>query len=235
MVETTSEKKGSWPNYLAIAGAVAGVVGGLFLGGLRVANSEAPQLRAEWAGNVVFTLVYVTPFALSLLALRWREARWRAAVWGAAAVLGALGAFSAFSGASLAVLPGAVLLAPAAMAAFFRVDPRGWPVAVVTGAALVGLVAGAFFVLITGEEDGLCWELVRQADGEMAWETTPYTQEGTVDATTAGEESGVVRVLCSSDVITTAEAGVGFLLLAVAGVVVVWLPRRRHGRSASDT
>lgn len=234
MSETSSRQKRSWPTYLAVAGAIAGVVGGLFLGGLRVANSEAPLLRAEWAGNVVFTLVYVTPFALSLLVMRRPEPLWRAAVWGAAAVLGVLGMYTAFSGVGVAVLPGGVLLAPAAVAAFLEAGPRRWPAALALGAVLVALVAGAFFVLFTGSDDGLCWELVRQADGETTWRTTPYHQGGRVDATTGGEEPGVVRVTCSSDVITTAEAGIGFLLLVVAGVAGVWLPRRWPGRDAGD-
>ncbi len=230
MAEAMTEEKGSWPTYLAVAGATAGIAGGLLLGGLRVANSEAPQLRAEWAGNVVFALVYVTPFALSLLALRAPRPLWRAAVWAAAAVLGARGAFTAFSGASLVMLPGAILLAPAALAAFFRAGPRRWPAAVAIAAALVVLVVGAFLVLITGPDDGRCWELVRQADGETTWQTAPYTQGGRVDATTQGEEPGVVRVLCSSDVITTAEAGISFLLLAAAALPVAWFSRRRSPR-----
>jgi len=226
MSETISRQKRSWLTYLAVAGGIAGVVGGLFLGGLRVANSEAPVLRTEWAGNVVFTLVYVTPFALSLLVLRRPEPVWRAAVWGAAAVLGILGMYSAFSGVGVAVVPGGVLLAPAALVAFFEAGPRRWPVALAKGAVLVVLIAGAFLVLITGGDDGRCWELVRQADGQTTWQRAPYAQGGTVDVATSDEEPGVVRVLCSSDVITIAEAGAGFFSLAVAGLLVAWLPSR---------
>lgn len=221
-----SQQKRSWPNTLAVAGAVAGIAGGLFLGGLRVANSETPVLQAEWPGNVVFTLVYVTPFVLSLWVLRRPEPLWRAAVWGAATVLGALGTFTAFSGASLVVLPGAVLLAPAAVAALVEASAEGHAAALGLAAVLVALVAGTFFVLILGPDDGRCWELVRRADGQTTWQAAPYTQGGTVDTTTQGEEPGVVRVLCSSDVITTTEAGIGLLLLAAAALLAGWVPGR---------
>lgn len=221
-----SQRKSTWPAYLAVAGAVVGLAGGLFLGGLRVANSEAPQLQAEWAGNLAFTLVYLTPFILSLVIFRWRIPVWRAAVWGAAAALALLGAFTAFSGVSLVLLPAAVLLAPAALATFVQVPSRLWPATILIAVVLVALVTGAFLVLVTGAEDGRCWELVRGPEGETAWQSAPFSQGGTVTAPAEGDEPGVVRVLCSSDVMTAAEAGLGLLLLVVAGLLVAWLAPR---------
>jgi hypothetical protein len=221
-----SQGKRRWPAYLAGAGAVVGLAGGLFLGGLRVLNSEAPQLRAEWAGNVVFTLAYLTPFLLSLVALRWREPVWRAAVWGAAAVLSVLGAFSAFSGVSLVLLPAALLLAPAALATLTQTPARRWPATLLLAAVLVALVAGSFLILMIGADDGRCWELVRGPEGETAWQSAPYSQSGAVTATTGGEEPGVVRILCSSDVITAAEAGLGLLSLLLAALLVAGLAPR---------
>jgi hypothetical protein len=221
-----SQGKSTWPAYLAGAGAVAGLAGGLFLGGLRLANSEAPQLQAEWAGNLAFTLVYLTPFILSLVVFRWHKPVWRAAVWGGAAVLALLGAFSAFSGVSLMLLPAAMLLAPAALATIVQVPPRLWPATILITFALVALVTGAFLVLITGAEDGRCWELVRGPEGETAWRAAPFSQSGTVTAPAEGDEPGVVRVLCSSDVLTAAEAGVSLLLVVAAGLLVAWLAPR---------
>lgn len=220
-----SERKLSWPAYLAVAGAVVGLASGLFLGGLRLANSEVPQLRAEWLGNLVFTLVYLFPFGLSLMALRW-PAVWRAAVWGAAASLAVLGVFTAFSGVTLVLLPAAVLLAPAALAAFAQTSPRRWPVGVLVAVVLAALISGAWLALITGADDGRCWELVQGAAGGSAWQEVPYSQSGTVTAPSTGGEPGVVQVLCTSDIITVAEAGAGLVLLAVAGSLVLWLVRR---------
>lgn len=221
-----AEEKKVWPAYLVIAGSVVGLVGGLFLGGLRVANSEAPQLRAEWAGNVVFTLIYVAPFALSLVALRWRSPLWRAAVWGAAAVLAVLGVYTAFSGVTLVLLPAALLLAPPALAALAQTPAGRWPATLLIAAALVALISGAWLLLITGAEQGRCWELVRGPQGQTTWQAAPYSQSGTVTAPAEGDAPSVVRVLCSSDVITTAEAALGMLSLLVAGLLVAWLAPR---------
>lgn len=218
------EQKLPVSTYLAISGSVLGLAGGLFLGGLRVVNSEGPQVRAEWLGDLVFSLVYLTPFLLSLWALR-RPAPWRAAIWGAAAVLGWLGLFTTFSGASLVLLPAALLLTMAALAAFSRTAPSRWPVALLVAAALVALVAGGWQGLMGGADAGSCWELVRAPDGETAWQSLPYSQRGTVTAEAGGEEAGTIEILCTSDVITTAEAGMGLLPLLLAAVLVIWLAR----------
>jgi signal transduction histidine kinase len=221
-----SQNKRSWPDYLALAGALVGLAGGLFLGGLRLLNSETPQLRAEWAGDLVFTLIYLAPFILSLVAFRWPKPVWRAAVWGAATILALLGAVTAFSGVSLVLLPAALLLAPAALATLAQAPPRLWPATILIAAALVVLVAGAFFLLMAGPEDGRCWELVREPGGEAAWRTAPFSQSGVVSTSATGDELGVLRVLCSSDVLTAAEAGMGLLALLAAGLLVAWLEPR---------
>jgi hypothetical protein len=90
----------------------------------------------------------------------------------------------------------------------------------------VTLITGAFLVLMTGAEDGRCWELVRGPEGETAWQAAPFSQSGIVTAPSEGDEPGVVRVLCSSDVMTAAEAGMGLLLLVAAGLLVAWLAPR---------
>ena len=219
------ERKVSLSTYLAVTGAVVGIAGGLFLGGVRVANSERPELRAEWVGNLVFTLVYLTPFLLSLFALRW-PAPWQAAVWGGTAILAGLGVYTTFSGVSLVLLPAGLLLLPAALAAFSQSAPAHWPVALLVAGLLVVLVAGGWWSLIGGAGDGRCWELVRGPAGETAWERVPYNQGGAASTSTAGEEAGTLRVLCTSDVITVVEAGLGLLPLAVAVIGVIWLARR---------
>lgn len=222
---TMNRSKLSWPAYLAIAGAAIGIAGSLLLGGLRVANSQPPQARVEWAGNLVFTLVYLTPFALSLLALRARWA-WRGSVWAGAAVLAILGAYTAFSGVSLVLLPAAALLAPAAVAAWIHARPRRLPAGALLATILVGLVAGAWLVLISGPEDGRCWELVRGPGGETTWREVPYSQSGTVTLPAESDGTGVVSGWCTNDVITIGEAGLGFFLLAAASLPVGWLVRR---------
>lgn len=223
----------SWPAYLAAAGAAVGVAGALFLGGLRVVNSEPPQVRAEWAGNLVFTLIYLTPFVLSLFALRARSV-WRGPVWAGAALLALLGAFTALSGVSLVLLPAAALLAPAALATLVHSPPPGWLAGVLVVVALVGLVGGSWLVLITGEDDGRCWELVRGAEGESAWREVPYSQSGTVTMPPEGDGTGVVSSWCTNDVITMDEAGLGFLLLTAASLPVGWLLRRSPNPSETE-
>ena len=221
-----SEPRFPLSTYLAVSGALVGLAGALFLGGLRVANSEGPLLRAEWAGNLVFTLVYLTPFVLSLLALRW-SAVWQAAVWGAATVLAAVGIFTSFSGVSLVLVPAALLLGPAALVAFGRTAPSRWPVALLVAGVLVALVAGGWLGLNI-VDDGRCWELVRDAAGETEWQSAPYSQRGTVTATTGGEEAGTVRTLCSSDVITGTESVFALLPLLMAALLPAWLARQQN-------
>jgi hypothetical protein len=219
------ERKATLSTYLGATGAMLGLAAGIFLTILRIVNSEGPQLRAEWVGNLVFSLVYLAPFALSLLALRW-SAPWRAGVWGAAAVLGCLGALTAFSGVSLVLLPAALLLAPAALAAYGRISPSRWPATVLIAAMLIGLVAGGWLGLRSGKDAGRCWELVRGPAGETAWQEAPFSQSSSATATAAGEKANIVRVLCTTDVITATEAGVGLLPLILAGALVMGMARR---------
>lgn len=226
-----SERYLSWTVLLAGAGVAMGLAGGLFLGALRLSNSEAPLSRVEWAGNLAFTLSYLAPYLLGLVAFRWPSA-WRAAAWGAAAVLSLLGAFTAFSGVSLVLLPAAILLAPAALMSLLQSPAHKLPGALLLSGTVVALVTGAFLSLFMGADDGRCWELVRQPDGASVWQEAPFSESARVTA--MGEETGVIRVQCTSDVITGSEAGTAFLLLAGVALVTGLQSRVTGGRGGGQ-
>jgi hypothetical protein len=201
---------------LAGLGAAIGLGGALVLAGLRLANTAAPQLRVEWAGVIVFGLIYLAPYGLALLALRPSWAPARPAIWLAAAVLAVPAAFTAFSGVSLIFLLPAALLWPAALIALARQPPRRWLGSIGWAAVLAVLVASAWLILLTGPDDGRCWQQVLQADGRQVWQAVPFGQ------TMAGQLEGggqVIRSMCTSDVITPIEALLGLLPLLAAVVL----------------
>jgi hypothetical protein len=204
---------------LAGIGAAWGLVAGLVVGALRLANTPAPQLGLEWPGNIVFLLVYVTPFGLALLALRRRWATARPAVWLAAAGLAGLAVYTSFSGVTLLIL--AVLMALGGRAA------GSWLADITLGALLAVLGAAAWLLLWSGPEQGYCWRQVLQSDGSSVWQIQPFgeTITGRLEGT-----GGVFRSICASDIITLAEAGLALLPLVAAGLLAWRLGAPRSGR-----
>jgi hypothetical protein len=216
---------------LAGLGAGIGLGGALVLAGLRLANTPAPQLGVEWAGVFVFGLIYLAPFGLALLALRHSWAPARPAIWLAAALLAVPAAFTAFSGVSLIFLLPAALLWPAALIALARQPPRRWLKSAGWGIVLAILVASAWLVLLTGPEEGRCWQQVLHADGQLVWQAAPYGQ-----SMVGGLEGGgqVIRSTCTSDVITPMEVLLGLLPLMAAVVLARLAARRPVGDSTDE-
>ncbi|MDX1614244.1 MAG: hypothetical protein R3300_08030, partial [Candidatus Promineifilaceae bacterium] len=129
---------------LGVMGAGSGLLVAAFIGAIRLLNTPTPQLQAEWPGLLVFVLVYALPFVLALLAAWKSRLLLRAAVWLGAALLGLLGAFTAFSGVTLLFLAPAFLLAAAAVLALSKRSLARWPVALGWAAVLVFLGSAAF-------------------------------------------------------------------------------------------
>jgi hypothetical protein len=215
------ERRKQWARTLALLGSSAGLAGGLFLGGIRVANSEGPLWRVAWPGSLAFAVVYAAPFFLSLL-VWWRGARaQQTAVWAAAAFLGVAGFFTAFSGVTVVLLPGAILLALAALLTLPSLPGRALPGVFLLAALLALILGGAWFALFSRADAGLCWEQVRAADGSTTWRARPYEQGDQGPVVVIEEGAGVVQVTCSSDIIDNGEALLAFLAV-VAGLLLGW-------------
>ncbi len=195
-------------------GGLWGLIAALIIGGLRIANSELPQLRAEWVGDLAFAMVYLAPFLLAVLAVRWVSPALRASAWGAAGVIAALAVFTSFSGVSLLFLPAAALLIIAGLLAIKQAGSDRAGLALLLSLVLVVFVTGAWWTLFS-QEDGRCWELIRTADGVESWFAAPYGEHGTISASGTGR----VAVTCTSDVITPGEGVLSLALLIVGGTV----------------
>ncbi|MEK7326327.1 MAG: hypothetical protein AAB217_13825 [Chloroflexota bacterium] len=214
-----------------LTGGIWGLVAGLALGGLRFALSETPLRGAEWIGDLAFLAVYVAPFALALIALRWKNPAHRAMAWMAGSTLALLGAFTAFSGVSLVFLPATVLLGIAALQAIASTALRNIAVVFIVATGVIALNAGALFVLFA-REDPQCWELIRSADGRQEWQAAPFTFTGAISASGVGP----VGRVCTSDMISPAEGilSLGLLSLGAIGLSIL-LPRwhtRQHTTQA---
>ena len=214
---------------LAIIGGSWGTLSALFLVGMRVANTEPPQFRAEWPGIVAFLALYLTPFALSLLALRWQKAA-RAGVWLAAGIVALLASRTALSGVSLVFVPAAPFLVIAAVITFIRARHKP---ALTGGLALIlllAVIAAGMLVLISTPGQGRCWQLVNSSDGPARWERTPYSQQHTIEA-----DSPVVTVTCTSDIITPLEGAAALGLLAAGSAGAIYLERRARPSDTHST
>ena len=51
---------------ITLIGGIVGLVAALGLGSLRFINSEPPEMRAQVFGNLVFALVYATPYLIAI-------------------------------------------------------------------------------------------------------------------------------------------------------------------------
>lgn len=209
-------------HFSGLLGGMWGIVAAIALGGLRFALSEPPLRSAELIGDIAFLAVYVAPFALALLALRWKNSAHRATAWIAGSTLALWGAFTAFSGISLVFLPAAVLLGIAALRTIVVATAlRDVAVALILTTGLIALNAGAWLVLFS-REDPLCWELIRSADGRTEWQTAPFTFTGTISATGVGP----IGRVCTGDLISSAEGLLSLSLLALGTIVLfILLPR----------
>lgn len=206
---------------LALIGGLGGLGCGLLLMSLRIILSSEP-LRSMLLGDLIFGAVYVLPFALALIALRWGNPTQRIASWMAAGVLAVLGSVTAFSGITLIFLPAAPLLLIAAVRAIPGNRVRHIAFGVGLAVLMIFLNASAFRVLFL-QQDGVCWQKVRSEDGREVWESIPYSQSGTTTASPSGSEPGIIGTLCSSDSFSPIELmlSVGLLALTAGSWVAV--------------
>jgi hypothetical protein len=198
---------------LAAIGGVWGLIAALGLAALRTVLGAINGDPLPWSlpGDLVFGAIFLLPYALALAALRWGSPALRAATWAAGAILSVLPVLTTFSGIGFAFVPAAPILLVAAVRAAWGTSLKRLALAAGLALLLIASNAGAFRALFL-QADGMCWQLIREANGFERWEPTAYGDTGTINASGLG----VIQSRCSSDVFSASEMALSAWLLAVA-------------------
>ena len=214
----------------AVVGGVLGIVPAVALGLLRLSLSEEPEAIPRAAGHIAFTLVYIAPYALVLIASAASNPGVRGGLLLALGLLSLIASFSAFSLATLVFLPATFVIWFAAFRSL-AAAPR------LLATALPAAIAGLFIAAIAGfgfyglfliqDPEPRCWAQTRGPDGQSRWEPQPASESpGRLSVSTL---SGGTRAFCKSDITTNTEAAMSIGVLAVA--LLVMLPVARFRRA----
>ena len=214
----------------AIVGSVLGIVPAVALGILSFALSEEPEAFPQLAGHIAFTLVYLAPYALVIIAVAAPNPGVRGGLLLALGLLSFVASFSVFllGILALAFLPATIAISFAAIRSLTvarRLLATALPAAVagLLIAATVGL--GFYTLLLAQDPEPRCWAQARGPDGQLLWESLP-------DPIIPGEFSispgrGGTRAFCS-DIITNTEAATSMAVLAVAFLMMLSVARFRR-------
>ena len=219
---------------VAMIGAVVGLVPAAGLGSLRFLNAEPPVAVSEIAGNIAFALIYLSPYALAAAASRVRDPSVRGGFLIAIGLLSLAASFSAFlSLVSIVLLPATIVIWVAAVRSL-RAAGRARTIAMPAfgvGLSISVLIGFGFFTLfLVQEPEARCWVLTLGTDGQYHWESRPN-----VSRNPGGLSAGLMggydrRGVCTSDVITNAEAAITVGVLSVAFLgswgFMAWARRR---------
>jgi len=218
--------------HAAKAGGILGIVPAVALGVLRFALSEEPETFPQLAGHIAFTLVYLAPYALVLIAGAAPNPGVRGGLLLALGLLSLAASFSAFSLVTLAFLPATFVIWFAAVRSLTAARPL--PSAALP--ALTGLAAGLliaatvgfsfYSLLLAREAEPRCWAQTRGPDGQSHWESRPGSRSSGVLTNT---RIGVSGSFCTSDIITNAEAATSIGVLAAAFLRPAVLGEYRDG------
>ena len=212
---------------ITLMGGIVGLAAALGLGSLRFINSEPPEMRAQVFGNLVFALVYATPYLIAIGLSRVHHPGTRGALLMPVALLSFVASFSTFSGVTVLLLPATVLLFVSALRSLLGSAQR---LLRTIGRMSLGMVGVVFVVisflvlLVFSPDESRCWNLVAQPGGQAEWQAVKSQGTGNSLQLSAGPH--VSRDICTSDIINNQEAAVSLgLLLAsaatFAGPVIV--------------
>ena len=210
--------------HAAKVGGVLGIVPAVALSLLGFALSEEPETFPRLAGHVAFTLVYLAPYALVLVAGAAPNPGVRGGLLLALGLLSLAASFTSLSLVTLAFLPATfVIWFPAV-----RSLTAARPLSAAALAALTGLAAGllvaatvgfSFYTLLLAQEgEPRCWTQTRGADGRSRWESQPGSQSSGVLTNAPG---GGSRSYCTSDVVTNSEAAISIAVLGAAFLIML--------------
>ena len=234
----------------AVVGAIMGLVSATILGSLRFLLAEGPERTEELAGNIVFVLVYASPYLLTLMASKEKRPAVRGGLLTALDLLSLVASFSSMSLVSLVLLPATFVIWFAAVRSLTAsVRPLAMTfLSTLVGLLIAGTVGFSFFALFGIQDDeDRCWVLSYDSDGQSRWESRPnvggpgglspgplsdgpamVTYDGGVTWQRTGPLVGS-RGFCTSDIISNTEAAMSMGVLAVAflGMVLILRIGRR--------
>ena len=212
----------------ALVGSILGAVPAVALGFLRFALSEEPEAFPQLAGHIAFTLVYLAPYVLVLIAGAAPNPGVRGGLLLALGLLSLAASFSVLSLTTLAFLPATIVIwfaAVRSLTAARRLSATALPAAT-AGLLIAATVGFGFYTLLFAQDaEDRCWAQTRGTDGQSRWESLP-------DSITPGESSisagrGGTRAFCS-DITTNTEAATSIGVLAVAFLIMLSVARFRR-------
>ena len=209
---------------LTLIAGLLGLAGFTVLGSLRVLGTNGPILADHTPGDLVLALVYMSPYMLTLIVWRTRDPVARGGLLVALGLLSVVASFSAFSLATLILIPASVTIFTAAAWSLRLVENRAIWVAPYFVAGLAGAAAIVFSFVATfvlDPDETRCWALVRLDSGGEQWERRGNVG-GSPDRLSIGPSgSEVTYSTCVSDIITISEAARSAGLLAAAAIVII--------------
>jgi hypothetical protein len=213
----------------AVVGSILGIVPAVALGFLRFVLSEEPESFPQLAGHIAFTLIYLTPYALVLIASGAPNPGTRGGLLLALGLLSLIASFSAFSLVTLAFLPATFVIwfaAVRSLTASRRLPATALPAAV-AGLLIAVTVGFSFYTLLLAQDsEPRCWTQTRGPDLQSRWESLPDPKTpGVLSATVSG---GGTRSFCTSDITTNTEAAGSIAVLAAAFLVMLPVARFRR-------
>ena len=223
---------------LIIVGALMGFAPSI---GLIILRSTEDVLRLRWElfpGDVVFAIIFASPYILAVYAWTLSTNRARAPLLLSAAVLSFIFSFSALSGVTLLLLPAAMVLGIAAFLTFrasgFGLIRKGL---LFLPAIASGLIIVTAFLALYRSDDARCWRFWEYADGGAVWSGVPVPAGGadgphTLTPLPEGAVGGGVN--CTSDIITPFEALAGLGIWCV-GILVLAVASRYSGLAMRET
>lgn len=225
--------------HAAKVGGILGIVPAAALGVLGFALSEEPETFPQLTGHIAFTLVYLAPYALVLIAGSASNPGVRGGLLLALGLLSLAGSFTSLSAVTLVFLPATLVIWVAAVRSLSAARPL--PTAALP--ALTGLAAGLliaatvgfsfYSLLLVQDAEPRCWSQTRGPDGQSRWESRPGSRSSGVLTNTPG---GVSRSYCTSDVITNSEAAISIAVLVAAFLVMLAVTRfHRTTRERPDS
>ena len=212
----------------AAIGSILGIVPAVALGFLRFALAEEPEAFPQLSGHIAFTLVYLAPYALVLIARAAPNPGVRGGLLLALGLLSLTASFPAFSLITLAFLPATFVIWFAAVRSLTaaRLLLATTLPAMVAGLLIAATVGFGFYtLLLTQDAEPRCWAQTRGPDGQSRWESRPDPQSPGVLTITV---SGSGRSFCTSDVITNTEAATSIGVLAAAFLIMSSVARFRR-------
>jgi hypothetical protein len=212
----------------AVVGSILGIVPAVALGFLRFVLSEEPESFPQLAGHIAFTLIYLTPYALVLIASGAPNPGTRGGLLLALGLLSLIASFSAFSLVTLAFLPATFVIwfaAVRSLTASRRLPATALPAAV-AGLLIAVTVGFSFYTLLLAQDsEPRCWTQTRGPDLQSRWESQPDPKSpGVLETTVSG---GGTQSFCT-DIITNTEAAGSIAILAVAFLVMLPVARFRR-------